>query len=130
MPRFGDLEATIMDVIWHAGEPLRVRDVVDRIRGDRPIAFTTVQTVMDILYHKSWLAREKDGRAYHYRAAAPREEYTAQLLSEALDTTSDRATALSRLLDRMAPDEVAELRQALTEAKRAEPAGRDGGGPS
>lgn len=118
MPRFGDLEAAIMDRMWCADRPLLVREVVDGLQEQRPKAFTTVQTVMDILHRKGWLSREKDGRAYRYWPAAPPEEYTAQLLGEAFDTTSDRSRAFSRLLERMRPEEVAELRAALDHAKR------------
>lgn len=118
MPRFGDLEAVIMDLVWKAETPVRVRAVVDAIQDDRQIAFTTVQTVMDILYRKGWLARQKDGRAYRYWAPRPREEYTAQLLGEAFDTTSDRAGAFSKLLQQLDPDEVDELSHALEEAKK------------
>lgn len=117
MPRFGELEAVIMRVVWDADDRVRVRDVVEAIRGDRDSAFTTVQTVMDILHRKGWLDRAKNGRAYQYWAARPREEYTAQLLDEALDTTDDRSAALSRLLDRLEPGEISELRRALDDAK-------------
>lgn len=117
MPRFGDLEAVIMDRVWCSESPVLVRDVVEAIQGDREIAFTTVQTVMEILYRKGWLARTKEGRAYRYWAPRPREEYTAALLGEAFDTTSDRGAAFSRLLQDLEPDEVAELSQALDEAK-------------
>jgi predicted transcriptional regulator len=123
VPRFGDLEAQIMDVVWRCDGPMRVRDVVEAIRGEREVAFTTVQTVMNILHGKGWLGRAKEGRAYRYWAARPRAEYTARLLAEALDTTSDRAAAFSRLLDRLDPDEVSELRRVLNDAKARE-AGR------
>lgn len=115
-----------MDQVWAAEEPLLVREVVEGIRADRSIAFTTVQTVMEILFRKGWLVREKDGRAWRYSAASPREEYTAQLLSEALDTTSDRATALSRMFERMEPDEVADLQRALASAKSRAKRGKAG----
>lgn len=107
-----------MDQVWAAGGPVRIREVAEGIRADRPVAFTTVQTVMENLFHKGWLTREKEGRAYRYTATSPREEYTARLLSEALETTTDRGAAFSRLLERMEPDEVAELQQALARAKR------------
>ena len=42
---FGDLEATVMDLLWSAGRPLLVRDVVERMRPDRSPAYTTVMTV-------------------------------------------------------------------------------------
>lgn len=117
MPKFGDLEAVIMDQVWRSEDPLMVRDVVEAIQHDRQIAFTTVQTVMEILFRKGWLARRKDGRAYRYWAMRSREEYTAELLSEAFDTTSDRGAAFSRLLQDLEPGEIAELSQVLEQAK-------------
>ncbi|WP_205855856.1 BlaI/MecI/CopY family transcriptional regulator [Phytoactinopolyspora endophytica] len=118
MPKFGELEAVIMDEVWQAGEPVLVRDVVQALQREREVAYTTVQTVMEILFRKGWLAREKDRRAYRYWARQPREEYTAQLLSEAFDTTSDRGAAFSRLLQDLQPGEIAELGQALEEARK------------
>lgn len=118
MPKFGDLEAVIMDEVWRSGAPVLVRDVVEALQREREVAYTTVQTVMEILFHKGWLAREKERRAYRYWATRPREEYTAQLLSEAFDTTSDRRAAFTRLLQDLEPDEIAELGQALEEAKK------------
>lgn len=117
MPRFGELEAAIMDVVWRSEGQLLVRDVMEALRAERQMAFTTVQTVMENLHHKGWLERAKDGRAYRYWAPRPREDYTAQLLSEAFDTTSDRGAAFSRLLQRLEPHEVVELGQALEDAK-------------
>lgn len=119
MPRFGDLEAAIMDEVWSMGRPVAVRDVVDRLEPVRGCKYTTVQTVMDILYRKGWLTREKDGRAHRYQPAANREDYTATLMSEALSTAADRSAALSRFVESMDPGEAAELRRALDEAKGA-----------
>ena len=71
MARFGDLEAAIMDVVWAAAAPVRVREVSEQLNRDRPLAFNTVQTVMENLYRKGWLGRHKDGRAYQYVASVP-----------------------------------------------------------
>jgi predicted transcriptional regulator len=38
--------------------------MVDDLLEDRALAFTTVITVMDNLYRKGWLRRERDGRAW------------------------------------------------------------------
>ena len=59
MARFGDLEAAIMDVMWAAGRPLRVREVADELNRNRPLAFNTVQTVMENLFRKGWLNRQQ-----------------------------------------------------------------------
>ena len=42
MRRFGDLEAVIMDRLWEQGRPMLVREMVEELRGDRPLAYTTV----------------------------------------------------------------------------------------
>jgi len=70
VPHFGDLEAAIMDEVWAADGPIRVRAVVDSLNRERPLAYTTVQTVMDVLYRKGWLTRTKDRRFNMY--ARPR----------------------------------------------------------
>jgi len=122
MARFGDLEAAIMDVVWAAGAPIRVREVADRLNRDRPLAFNTVQTVMEILYRKGWLARSKDGRAYLYVAGRTRDEYAAGLLAEALSAAEDPAATLIRLVSDLKPGEAARLRAALDAAASRESA--------
>jgi len=122
MARFGDLEAAIMDVVWAAGAPIRVREVADRLNRDRPLAFNTVQTVMEILFRKGWLARSRDGRAYLYVAGRTRDEYAAGLLAEALSAAEDPAATLVRLVSDLAPGEAARLRAALDAAASRESA--------
>ena len=116
MRGFGELEAAIMDRIWSAGGPLRVREIWADVHPQR--AYNTVLTVVEILYRKGWLAREKDGRAYRYHATASREDYTAQLMREAFDTSTDRLGTLRRFAQRIDPAEAAELAAMLDEARR------------
>ena len=118
MARFGDLEAAIMDVMWAAGGPLRVREVARELNGDRPLAFNTVQTVMENLFRKGWLGRDMTGRAYWYVTVRSREDYVAGLLGEALAAARDPAATLVRLLEDMDPAEGAHLRAALGAAAR------------
>lgn len=120
MARFGELEAAIMDQVWAAVGPVRVREVTEGLRANREIAYTTVQTVMEILHRKGWLVREKDGRAFRYSATATPEDYTAQLMSEALEDAPDRAASLLRFVDRLDPAEAAELWAALGKARGQE----------
>jgi len=67
----GPLEAEVMQTLWAAGEPLTVREVLERLnRHRRPVlAYTTVMTVMARLAEKEILRRELDGRGYRYEAA-------------------------------------------------------------
>lgn len=118
MPQFGDLEATIMDVVWRSDQPsMTVRDVLDELRRERKIAYTTVMTVMDNLHRKGWLQRERDGRAWRYVPSAGRDEYTAGLLSEALSVTPDRAGAFARFVEQITEEDAEALRLALHRLK-------------
>jgi predicted transcriptional regulator len=118
MARFGDLEAAIMDVMWAAGGPRPVREVARELNRDRPLAFNTVQTVMENLFRKGWLGRDMNGRAYWYVTVRSREDYVAGLLGEALAAARDPAATLVRLLEDMDPAEGAHLRAALNAAAR------------
>ncbi|MQA80235.1 MAG: BlaI/MecI/CopY family transcriptional regulator [Streptosporangiales bacterium] len=118
MRSFGDLEAAIMDRIWSADQPLRVREVLEQLQPERPLAYTTVLTVTEILYRKGWLQREKDGRAFRYWPTATRAEYAAGLMDEALAEGDDRVATLMRFTEGLDSGELDDLRRALRSAGR------------
>lgn len=64
----GDLEAAVMDVVWARGA-VSVREVREALRPERPLAYTTVMTVMSRLAEKGILLHERQGRAFIYRPA-------------------------------------------------------------
>jgi predicted transcriptional regulator len=88
------LEAVVMDLVWRANEPVRVREILDGLDTDRQPAYTTVMTVMDNLYRKGWLRREREGRAYVYAATRTRMEAAADAVRDLLAYTGDPAGAL------------------------------------
>jgi predicted transcriptional regulator len=113
---FGELEAVIMELLWDAGEPRLVRDVVSDLQPRRPLAYTTVMTVMDNLHGKGWLTRERDGRAWRYTPAMSRQTYAALLMNDALAGSADRAGALARFVEQIDAEDAEALAQALDEA--------------
>jgi predicted transcriptional regulator len=117
MRQFGELEAVIMDRLWERNRPALVREVVDDLRQDRPLAYTTVMTVMDNLHRKGWLRRHRDGRAWRSAPTGSRSGYTAALMSGALATSTDRRTALAHFVLQMSPHDAELLRQALDQAR-------------
>jgi predicted transcriptional regulator len=110
---FGDLEAVIMTRVWDRGIRVTVRDLVDELQRERPIAYTTVMTTMDNLHRKGWLARVKDGKAYQYTATASRAEYSARLMREALDGGGDAEMVLSHFVAQMGGPEAELLRDVV-----------------
>jgi predicted transcriptional regulator len=116
MRQLGELEAVIMDRLWDWGQPALVREVLDDLRKDRPLAYTTVMTVMENLHRKGWLRRDRDGRAWRYEPTSSRSAYTAALMSDALATSTDRRIALAHFVLQMSPHDAALLQQALNQA--------------
>ena len=95
MRGLGDLEASVMDRLWAWEHPATVREVLDDLRRDRDLAYTTVMTVLDNLHRKGWLTRELDGRAYRYRPVASRQEYF-DAAEDIYGNFRDRANAIRR----------------------------------
>jgi BlaI family transcriptional regulator, penicillinase repressor len=119
----GDLERLVMERLWAAPEALTVREVHEQLARTRELAYTTVMTVLDRLAKKKLTERERDGKAWRYRAAAPREEMAAGLMRDALDRAGDRREALVRFVGQVSDEEAALLREALAQLDGKEPAG-------
>ncbi len=112
MRALGELEAQVMRKIWARPGPVTVRDIVGDLERERPIAYTTVMTVMDNLRKKGWLRRQQDGRAYRYEPAVSGEEYSAGVMRQALAASSDRAGTLMHFIGELSAEEATALAEA------------------
>ena len=101
-----------MDILWESPDPLTVRQVSGNLT-ERDLAHTTVMTVLDRLAKKGFARRERDGRAWRYRAAETREAYVTELMLSALEQTGDRHAALARFARSVSETEATALRRAL-----------------
>nr|WP_274389134.1 BlaI/MecI/CopY family transcriptional regulator [Streptomyces taklimakanensis] len=114
VPRqLGELEDAVMTRVWQWNRPVTVREVVEDLRRERPIAYTTVMTVMDNLREKGWLRREREGRAYRYEAVSTRAAYSAELMNEAWSASDNPAAALVAFFGKMSTEQTEALRDAL-----------------
>lgn len=111
--QLGQLEAAVMERLWSWDRPVLVREVLEDLQRDRPLAYTTVMTVLDNLHRKGLVLREKSGRAYAYLPTRSRAQHTAELMEQALSSTGDRGSALLRFVEQMSADEITKLRAAL-----------------
>ena len=75
------LELDIMKAVWNSS-PITVRSVQEAIRPGRSLAYTTVMTIMDRLYHKECLKRTLHARTHYYDPAI---DYTT-VRDEAIET--------------------------------------------
>jgi len=76
------LELKIMQVIWRLG-----RGTVSAVQAElKPaLAYTTVQTMLNILERKGKLQRDLEGRAYVYSAKVTEEKAVGQTLRDVID---------------------------------------------
>ena len=116
MREFGELESAIMDVVWDSDRAYLVREVRERLSYNRPLAYTTVMTVMNILYGKGVLCREKQGRAWRYWPAESREEHDARLMAEVLRSGGNERITMMRFVERVSDEERESLRNAVLHA--------------
>src|SRR3954447_27010919 len=77
------LELEIMTVLWDTG-PANVQTVQTRLTG-RELAYTTVQTMLNILHRKKKVKRTLKDRAYVYRPVLSRQKAVTQAVGDMLN---------------------------------------------
>jgi predicted transcriptional regulator len=100
------LELRIMQVLWRLG-PSQVQAVQQEVEGE--LAYTTVQTMLNVLKRKGRVTRRLRGRAYEYRASVSEEKTLG--------------TAVADLVDRMFGGSPEELVMSLVKSRQLD-AGR------
>ena len=76
-----DAELEIMHVVWEL-DGGTVRQVHERLNQQRPLAYTTVMTMMNILEEKGHLTRCKEGRAYRYEPVRPKNQVISGMVDD------------------------------------------------
>ena|SRR5690242_17799346 len=76
------LELQIMQVIWRRGTS-NVGEVQEGL--EQQLAYTTVQTMLNILHRKGKLRRKLRGRAYEYSAAVTEDRALSHALRDMVD---------------------------------------------
>lgn len=85
----GPLEKLVMDILWKEREAT-VRMVWQTLLKDRPIAYTTVMTIMSRLSAKGLLNRQKHGKTYWYTLQASKEETLRSIIQRTMSYLVDR----------------------------------------
>jgi predicted transcriptional regulator len=118
-----DLELSCMKILWEAGD-LTVREVRERLQPRRPLAYTTVMTVLDRLARKGVVTRRKVGRAHLYHAEFTRGEARGRAVRRLLDFYFDGSADALRAFLSGTPAVRRTAAAAGRGSAAAEPAGR------
>jgi BlaI family transcriptional regulator, penicillinase repressor len=84
-------ELAIMKVVWRL-ERATVREVYEALRKERPIAYTTVMTMMNVLEDKKYLDKKSNGRAHIYTPTKPRHQVIGAMVRDFVDRVFDGAS--------------------------------------
>ena len=90
-PTLNPQELAIMKVVWRKGTAT-VRDVYEALREERPIAYTTVMTMMRILDDKGYLEKELVDRAHVYKPTKARQQVVGAMVKDFVDRVFDGAS--------------------------------------
>jgi predicted transcriptional regulator len=114
------LELEIMQVLWDVG-PCTVAEVQPKLKAD--LAYTTVQTMLNVLLRKNKVKRVQEGRAYRYRPAVSRERASGSALSDLVKRMfggSSEALLMAMVDTRqISAEELARVAQKLAAAEAA-----------
>jgi BlaI family penicillinase repressor len=78
------LELLCLRALWSLGEG-NVKAVQEIVAESRPLAYTTIMTVLDRLVRKGMLARRKVGRSFAYAPQSTRDAARRAAVRELLD---------------------------------------------
>jgi predicted transcriptional regulator len=81
-------ELEIMKIVWPLGRAT-VRDIYERLRDRRTIAYTTVQTMMNILEAKGHLKKTRGDKAQVYVPVRPQQAVVKSMVREFVDRVFD-----------------------------------------
>ena len=107
-PTLTPQELAIMKVVWRRNEAT-VREVHEVLNEARPVAYTTVMTLMRILQEKGYLTKATHEKAHVYRPVQPRQQVIGGMVREFLDRVFDGAS--DALLVHLARDNKLTARQ-------------------
>ena len=113
-----ELELDILKVLWQES-PLPVRDVRLRLETEagRPLAHSSVITMLNIMHRKGFLRRKRDGKAFLFSPKVEKSRVTGNMMQDLMSRAFDgsaKALVLN-LLDTADLDatELSELRKLI-----------------
>ena len=83
-----ELELDILKILWADG-PAAVREVRERLKPERKLAYTSVMTMIGIMTKKGYLRRVKSGNRYTYHPRLRAGSTARRILGDVVDRVFD-----------------------------------------
>jgi BlaI family penicillinase repressor len=126
-PQLTRLELRIMEVLWEIGSS-NVQEVQHAISGES-LAYTTIQTMLNILHRKGRVGRKLVGKAYIYSPVLSRDSAVREAVGDFVDRLfggSVEALVMSLLkTKRLNPEKLTQLNELVAKSQREDEHGCD-----
>jgi BlaI family transcriptional regulator, penicillinase repressor len=113
-PTDGELE--LLQILWHAG-PCGLGQICNALRLQRPIATTTVATMLAVMLEKDLVRRKKTSQGYLWSAKTTRHAAASNMIRKLVDSVFDGSAQrlVAHLLEssQISPRDREELRQLI-----------------
>jgi BlaI family transcriptional regulator, penicillinase repressor len=114
-------ELDLLKVLWERG-PSSVREVFELLKRSEDVSFTTVQTMLQVMFDKDLVERELMGRSLIYTAKVKREEAERVLVGDLLERlfAGSAQQLLARALDvrKASPEELKAIERLISRARK------------
>ncbi len=85
LPKPTEKELEILQVLWTRGRAT-VREINDKLSEDREVGYTTTLKILQIMFDKGLVEREKDGKTHIYRACISESDAQQSLVKQLVDS--------------------------------------------
>lgn len=111
-----ELQLSILGILWERGEATS-RVVRDALEPERPLALTTVATLLSRLEKRGVLAHRRSGRSYVFRPTVTREEVRTAMVRDLAANLfdGDRVALIDHVLGEASDASVREQMRSLLE---------------
>jgi BlaI family transcriptional regulator, penicillinase repressor len=114
-------ELDLLKVLWERG-PSSVREVSELLNRSEDLSFTTVQTMLQVMFDKDLVSREMMGRSLIYTAKVRREETEKVMVGDLLERlfSGSAQQLLARALDvkKASPEELRAIQTLINKARK------------
>ena len=85
-------ELEILQILWQKG-PVAVKDVHEEMGGEAANGYTTILKLLQIMYEKGLVTRQKSGKLHLYEAIASQESTQQQVIDKIISTVFQGSAA-------------------------------------
>lgn len=114
-------ELEILNILWEK-ESATVREVFEIISATKPITYTTVLKLMQIMTEKDLVERDEQSKAHLYRAKVAQAETQKGMVSELLEKVfrGSAMELMQHILEskKTSPAEMKEIRKMIAKAEK------------